>query len=558
MRINEVNWKNYKSYGGTMQSLKFKKGAGELILLVGPNGNGKSAFLDIFDITVFGQVLNKRGTKLANKLVPNRTNGDMFASIDFDVDDNFKIERSMQNSGSPLKVSMKINDKPYDKANKIEDKITESIRFDFKSFKSFISMDINNFKNFMGLTPEDKRTLIDKLFNMEVINDLNKILKQLHTKNETTLGSITKELQAYRNSVDTLQATINKVVEKNKNDNDQKIKELKDFIASNKEAFIELESNKDDMADKINKLSDVISELGLKRRGIDKDIEQINEKIDLFKSGKCPTCMTKLIGDLNLLPEFEERLEKTQNIRDTVNKTITDNDTELKTLRVNFNKASDEWSDMLTSLTEKKGQIKKLKEEKEEPDNTEEFKVTLENQKTVLKEKEDECLEVQMLKHVYDVLLPMWGEKGIKRDIIDSIIDPLNEFLDEDMAYLKTRFKVKLDNNFDAHVYEYGTEIDPDTLSTGESKKINMIIMLAYIKMLRLKNEINILFLDEVFASVDVEGIDDLLYLFKKFANDRDINIILVHHAELKEHMFDRILYARKTTFSYIEEKQIK
>ena len=81
--------------------------------------------------------------------------------------------------------------------------------------------------------------------------------------------------------------------------------------------------------------------------------------------------------------------------------------------------------------------------------------------------------------------------------------------------------------------------------------------MLAYIKMLRMKRNINVLFLDEVFASVDVQGIEDILILFKKFANERKINIFLVHHSELKDWYFDRIMMIKKDTFSYIEEKII-
>jgi hypothetical protein len=78
-----------------------------------------------------------------------------------------------------------------------------------------------------------------------------------------------------------------------------------------------------------------------------------------------------------------------------------------------------------------------------------------------LKQKESEYLESQKLKFVYDTLLPIWGENGIKRDIIDSIVGPLNEFIAEDLGHLKQRFKVELDNNFDAHVFEYNQEIDP-------------------------------------------------------------------------------------------------
>ena len=70
----------------------------------------------------------------------------------------------------------------------------------------------------------------------------------------------------------------------------------------------------------------------------------------------------------------------------------------------------------------------------------------------------------------------------------------------------------------------------------------NIAILIAYLKLIRTKKHINILFLDEVFSSIDLEGIDSILMLLKSFANDYNINIFVVHHAILSEEMFDRIL----------------
>jgi hypothetical protein len=47
--------------------------------------------------------------------------------------------------------------------------------------------------------------------------------------------------------------------------------------------------------------------------------------------------------------------------------------------------------------------------------------------------------EIQKLKQVYNILLPIWGETGIKRNIIDSIINPDPCFAD----IIKTHFKLK-------------------------------------------------------------------------------------------------------------------
>lgn len=556
MIIREWSWKNYKSYGSVLETVKLPHDKGELVLLVGQNGAGKSTLISSLDVAFYGEEQNKQGKRLTQKNLPNRINGNMYINVKFETDQECDITRTMDNVSASMKTSLIIDKIPYSKANKIDDKIEEKIGFDYKTYKSFISMNVNNFKNFISLTPEEKRILLDKLFNMEVINDLNKILKQLQKQNDLSFNSINGEIRIYRENIKELEDTIRNVMEKNMDDKAQQIADLKNVISSNKDKFQKLEEQKTELETLVAEIRNGLSELALKSRDIDRDILEINGKIKLFQSGKCPTCQTELIGELNLLPQFQERLDKTNELKAKLNKKIEKGNSALSETNTELSDVNREYNSMLSYLSEIKSKMNILKESSNTMDISG-FSKNVESLNEKLENKESEYLEIQKLKFVYDMLNPIWGETGIKRDIIDSIIGPLNEFIAEDLVHLKTRFNVELDNNFDAHVFEWNQEIDPDSLSTGEAKKINMIIMLAYIKMLRMKKNINVLFLDEVFASIDLEGIDDILVLFKRFANERKINIMLVHHSELKEWFFDRIITAKKGTFSYLEDKQI-
>ena len=116
------------------------------------------------------------------------------------------------------------------------------------------------------------------------------------------------------------------------------------------------------------------------------------------------------------------------------------------------------------------------------------------------------------------------------------------------------RFDISIDETFTAEVRHLGEPIDHETLSTGENKRINLIILMAYITLIRTKKFVNILFLDEVFSSIDLEGIDDILRLLKSFANENKINIFVVHHAILNQENFDRIIKVNKDIFTYLEE----
>jgi len=93
---------------------------------------------------------------------------------------------------------------------------------------------------------------------------------------------------------------------------------------------------------------------------------------------------------------------------------------------------------------------------------------------------------------------------------------------------------------------------------SGELKSANIILLISYLMLIRTKKNINILFLDEVFSSIDLDNISNILNLLKFFANEYNINIFVVHHALLNEEMFDRIIKIEKNIFSTIEEIQIK
>jgi len=119
-------------------------------------------------------------------------------------------------------------------------------------------------------------------------------------------------------------------------------------------------------------------------------------------------------------------------------------------------------------------------------------------------------------------------------------------------------FEVELDNKFTSYITSFGEEIDVDTLSTGENKAINIAIMLAYLKLIRTKRQINILFLDEVFSSIDVERVNDVIGLLRDLADNSKINIFLVHHSILDSHRFDKIYSIEKDVFSYIKTIEIE
>ena len=102
-------------------------------------------------------------------------------------------------------------------------------------------------------------------------------------------------------------------------------------------------------------------------------------------------------------------------------------------------------------------------------------------------------------------------------------------------------------------------KISSESLSNGEMKIINIIIALSYIKMIKKIKNVNILFLDELFTTIDLEYIDLFLKLLKKLSLELNLNIIVVHHEIMEDKLynFDRIIKMTNTMFTQIEDKLI-
>lgn len=554
MIIKNWKWKNYKSFGGIEYNIDLNQNKGELILLKGINGSGKSSTLSCLDVGLYGTELNKRGTKLSKANFPNRINGKLDISITVltPSGDELEINRSMSNITSPIKTKLKLNGKEHAPV-KIDNYIEKEIGMDFSTFKSFCSINVSYFKNFMSLTPEDKRMILDKMFNMQQINDLNKILKQLNSDTVKTESSLNAKIETYKDNIEDLEESIEDFLKEQKNNDKEEITLLTESISKIKIKYDKLINIKPELENDINEYNNVILKLNTKVQNYKRDIRDTNTKIDLYKLGKCPTCNHDLLEELNLLPGLQDEVEKTNLLIDKVNNKIKLATSELNVFRSDLSILQTKLNDYKVKISSANNQLNKLNDK--ETIDVDIFKQNIEKQNISLKETEIEYLEIKKLQYLYQVLLPIWTDNGIKKRLIDSIIDPINSFIAEDLERIKTPFRVELDDKFDAHVYDLMTEIDVDSLSSGENRRINLIIMLAYIKMMRMQTDMNILILDEVFTTIDINGIDEILYLLKEFAQERLLSIFVVHHTELKEYFFDKILTVEKPYFSILETK---
>lgn len=561
MVISEIGIRGYKSFGNNEQVLNISTDKGQLVLLVGNNGNGKSSLLESFEYSLYGKVKSGK-VKKWNKLgsLPNRINGELLNRIKFKANGmDVEVKRGI----SPAKLELWENGILNERAGKsnIDEKISNYVGMDIETFKSFISMSINDFKNFISLTNEEKKLLLDKLFNLEVINILNTILKEINKNNKTRMATLDSEINTLEESISSIQRSIKKAIEKEKLNIQQEIDELMESMSSKKDEYKLLKEKVEKIKEKDSQL---LEELDVEKRqliNIQNDIKNVNREISLYDSGKCPTCSTDFNTDhfLNLRATLVEKKSGYDNLVEEVQsniKSIKDKQIKLKSIG---DKTTTSFNDLNYLLRNYKSKIEELNrkqklESGKDSVNVKEFEETIDelnDKKAVSHERASVCKEKELY---YKELNRILSEDGVKKSIISGIIKPINHFINDNIKKMRLPFEVKLDETFSAEIKSLSSVIEHDSLSTGETKKINIAILIAYLKLIRTKKHINILFLDEVFSSIDIEGIDSILTLLKSFANEYNINIFVVHHAILSQEMFDRIIQINKDVFSTIEE----
>jgi DNA repair exonuclease SbcCD ATPase subunit len=575
MLISELGIRGFKSYGNNEQILKLNTEKGELILLVGNNGAGKSSLLDSFDYTLYGKVRGRKKRWATLSTLPNRINGELLNRIKFtSLGTEVEIKRGISPSLLELTENGVVNERAG-KAN-VDEKIEKYVGMDIETFKSFISMSINDFKNFISLSNEEKQLLLDKLFNLEVINILNGILKDINKNNKIRISSFDAEIRTLDESINSIKKSIEKSIEREKEQAKLILEREKEDIQSEIDRLInEMNSKKDDykslkekiekIKEKENELNDELDNEKKQHINVQNDIKNVQREIDLYDSGKCPTCRTDFNSDhfINLRTALIEKKKGFEDIKTEIEENIRKIKERQSKLKSISETTSTAFNDLSYLLKNYKSEIDKLTRKKESQSvepvitpsiNIQEFQNTieeLEGKKTTSNDNALICKEKELY---YKELNRIFGEDGVKKSIISGIIKPINHFIAENIKKMMLPFDVKLDETFTAEIRQLGSVIEHDSLSTGETKKVNISILIAYLKLIRTKRHINILFLDEVFSSIDIEGIDSILALLKSFANDYNINIFVVHHAILNQEMFDRILKINKEIFSSIEE----
>lgn len=539
MKIKKIKFKNFSSYGNKFQEINFETD-GNLFLVRGKNGSGKSTIANVIKYGFFGKV-----DKIKLSDLVNRYNKNLLVEIVFENHGKiYEIKRGIQ----PNILEFYENGNSFEQSGKknIQEIIDNIIKIPYNVFINSISLSINDFKSFLTITPTDRRNILDKIFGFDVINEMKKIVSQ--------------KIKDIKAEIDNLQITITNIIFNNEIISEK----LKESLQNNEiilsEYYSKISEYKNLLEEKNNQLKNIKNLYGDKLKNVEelkeklfklKNLEtKLNEKKELLNLGMCPKCGSYLQSETHNKEknQINEKLQKIEISKKSLQENIEKINILLKEYSNNIENINIEILNLNKEISNISGQIKHLENNNENKNLAqilEENNILLEISN---KNKNNLLTKLEILNNFLEAFE---DTNGIKNLGYAKIVPLLNKFVNEFSKELESQYIIKFNTDLSVIIKTNGFEVSAEQLSTGERKKIDFILLLSIIKFLKTKlTNINIMYLDEIFSSIDQENIYLFLTYLKKFAKEMYLNIFIINHGNIFNEKFDYIVDVNKDIFS--------
>ena len=161
------------------------------------------------------------------------------------------------------------------------------------------------------------------------------------------------------------------------------------------------------------------------------------------------------------------------------------------------------------------------------------------NSERIQKKEVEKVDEDDRFKHLV-LLEELYSEKGVKKRILESYLPTLNREVEYTLGELHFPYRLHFTNDFEPVMQHLGIDVNVETLSTGEKKRVDLAVLISIIRMIKRKYpSLNIFMLDEVLSSIDSDGIYDIIGLLRKSAKELNLNIFIINHSLLPVEYFD-------------------
>ena len=557
MKIQRIEFKNFASYGNSKQSLEFVEDGSELFLTLGKNGHGKTTIANAIVYALYGKV---EGVKMAD--LPNRINKELWVKINLKCGNvDVEIERGL----APNKFEVRLNGVEFDKAGKrsVQEYLEEEIfGIPYHVFKNIIILSVNDFKSFLTMTNSDKRQIIDRMFGFSILNDMQRLVKEQRKSLKIDLEVYERELKQISENIVSVNMKLNELMAESNEKNKAEIEKLKNQLKGYAESKEKLSQAQERITENLGNFREELSEKQTTQAELEFELNALKERLKLYESNACPTCESPLTTDfhqdrkkdiqqkINTLPT---RIEQAAADVDQVKESI-------DTMREKDRSVRDKVSSMNANIKTLKAELIKIKESLTKGDNFAHMKQIIADFETQEQEKTESQGKVSADYYFLENLEEILGEDGVKNLAVQTILPGLNANVAAMGQTMHLPFHIRFDEKFNCIINHLGEDINPMTLSTGERKKADFIVIIAIIKILKLRfPQLNLLFLDELLSSVDADGVHNILKILSQVIKESKLNTFVINHTVLPHELFDKkIQIYKENGFSKFEIETIE
>ena len=565
MKFESIEFKNVFAYGEEIQKIEYSSD-GKLILLKGVSGAGKSAILSLPTLVLYGKLKSVSKSGIAN-----RTNKHGWVrGVIRKGQHEYVIEREF--TPNSLKVWKDGEEIDSFGSSDAEDYIkTEIIEIPLATFNNMVTISMKNFTSFLSMSPTERKQVVDEVFDVRVVNmaaeqikkDAKELGNSINGDNQTmyslgqTLANANHELQVIQQKNATPES------EEKITQNNTEIAALNKTLIEYNEALKLIAQKSTDANTQLNAKNTEIQQKNGEISEKQSTVRTINEKIKLYNRSKCPTCATPFTG------------EAYDGLKKQLNDLLAQKQADVQTLQ-------NELATLRTQYSEIQQHIGKIAEAKQKVDNgiyQIRLKINqLQNENALIVEKQKASAEYQAVQNIIDQtnkqlddireqvnnktrklgqlqqLQKIYSLDGVLKLIIEQWIPVLNDEIAENLLLLNFPYTLKFDNKLNAEVSDLGANVPIETLSEGEKTRLNICILTSFYKILQRKfTSLNILSLDETVSTLDSINSGALLMFLKAFADENNINCIVVSHTDLSLDEFDEVIEVeKKMGFSHV------
>jgi DNA repair exonuclease SbcCD ATPase subunit len=273
------------------------------------------------------------------------------------------------------------------------------------------------------------------------------------------------------------------------------------------------------------------------------------QEIDFLEKGVCPTCGAK-IDQSQLDIKKQERvvlLEQYNNIDQQCKEVLSElNSLDEKLTNIN-NEYKNKIDDAKILLTRLEEQAKRIKINTSE---IETIKCNIKGNEELLSELQAEDSEWEKLYNILSI--------QVRSNILQSFIPTLNKNILKYVQRLHLPYIVEFDSNFKCNISICGMDKDVpvSSLSTGQLKTVDMVIILGVLGTIIGSNGINILFLDELFSNLDA-GLRNEMCCVLRESLKPESTIFIISHTDLEDKYFDGNIYMKLEVKDQYEKHSI-